>query len=255
MIEQPKMVKICDIRDETPNVKTFFFEYAGQYEPGQFIMVWIPLNDEKPFTISYIDGNVAGITVLKRGEFTKTLHTKKKGDQIGIRGPYGMGYGLPENNAATCIVGGGIGMASIACLADMQKNTTIIQGARTMPELLFQHRFKDMKLCTDDGSFGYRGTTVDLLRELTGQHNYQKIYACGPEKMLYKIFELCNERHIDCEVSIERYIKCGFGICGQCDCSGQRICIDGPVFNTNALGKMPDFGKTAITKSGRRVSL
>lgn len=255
MIEQPKMVKICDIRDETPNVKTFFFEYVGSYAPGQFIMVWIPLNDEKPFTLSYINGNIAGITVLKRGDFTKTLHAKKIGDQIGIRGPYGRGYSMPANNVATCIVGGGIGMASIACFADQQENATIVQGARTMPELLFRHRFKEMKLCTDDGSLGYKGTAVDLLTELIGKRNYQKIYACGPEKMLHKIYELCNEHRIECEVSIERYIKCGFGICGQCDCSGQRICIDGPVFNTMVLKNMPDFGKTAITKSGNRVFL
>ncbi|MCF6148522.1 MAG: dihydroorotate dehydrogenase electron transfer subunit [Candidatus Kuenenia sp.] len=255
MIEQPQMVKICNIKDETPNVKTFFFEFTGHYDPGQFIMVWIPLNDEKPFTLSYINGNIAGITVLRRGDFTKTLHAKKIGDQIGIRGPYGKGYGLSEKSVTTCIVGGGIGMASIACLADRQENATFIQGARTVTELLFRHRFKEMKLCTDDGSLGYKGTTVDLLRELIGKHNYQKIYACGPEKMLHKIFELCSEHHIDCEVSVERYIKCGFGICGQCDCSGQRICIDGPVFNKEDLRNMPDFGKTAITKSGSRVSL
>jgi len=255
MIEQPKIVKICDIKDETPNAKTFFFEYMGHYDPGQFVMVWIPLNDEKPFTLSYINRNIAGITVLKRGNFTKTLHTKKIGDQIGIRGPYGRGYSLIKGNAATCIVGGGIGMASIACLADKQENATIVQGSRTMPELLFRHRYKEMRLCTDDGSFGYKGTTVDLLRELVGKHDYQKIYACGPEKMLYKVYELCNEHHIECEVSIERYIKCGFGICGQCDCSGQRICIDGPVFNSKDLKDMPDFGKTEITKSGKRISL
>ncbi len=252
MIEQPRMIKICDITEESPGVKTFFFKWNQDFVPGQFIMVWIPLLDEKPFTISYTQKDVVGISVLKRGVFTHALHDKKAGDIIGIRGPYGKGF-HSQTNSKACVVGGGIGMASLATVVDGLPDTTIIQGARTSSEIIYQKRFPEMMLCTEDGSAGFKGTTVDLLKELLKKQTFHRIYTCGPEKMMHKVFELCKSHGLDCEVSLDRYMKCGFGICGQCDCSGQRVCIDGPVFNTAELSKMEDFGKMTILKTGERV--
>ncbi|MBI1912232.1 MAG: dihydroorotate dehydrogenase electron transfer subunit, partial [Deltaproteobacteria bacterium] len=60
---------------------------------------------------------------------------------------------------------------------------------------------------------------------------------------------------IGCEASLDRYVKCAIGVCGQCDCDGQRVCIDGPVFDAESLGKMKDFGTSALLKSGKRVSI
>lgn len=254
MIEQPRMVKICDIVEESPGVKTFYFKWNLDFVPGQFIMVWIPLLDEKPFTISYIQKDMVGVSVLKCGAFTMALHNKKVGDLIGIRGPYGRGFNL-QTNSNSCVVGGGIGMASLATLVDRLRDATIIQGARTFSEIIYRKRFQGMRLCTEDGTAGFKGTTVDFLKELLKTRTFSKVYTCGPEKMLYKVVELCRNHGIDCEVSLDRYMKCGFGICGQCDCSGQRVCIDGPVFTITELGKMEDFGKMTILKTGERVSI
>src|SRR3972149_9202416 len=173
MIEQPIMAKICDIQAESPGVKTFFFRLNLDFEPGQFVMVWIPLLDEKPFTISSVQHGLVGISVLKRGIFTNALRSKKIGDMLGIRGPYGRGFSL-QLDSNLCVVGGGIGVASLTTLIDRLNlavakhlgNVTIIQGARTAQEILYQKRFKDMKLCTEDGTVGFKGTTVDLLRDL-----------------------------------------------------------------------------------------
>lgn len=254
MIEQPRMVKICNVVEESPGVKTFFFKSNLNFVPGQYIMVWIPLIDEKPFTISYIQKDIVGISVLKRGVFTHALHKKKAGDLIGIRGPYGKGFNL-QANSNSCVVGGGIGMASLTTLVDRLTGATIIQGARTVSEIIYRERFPGMKLCTEDGTAGFKGTTVDFLMELLNTQTYSKIYTCGPEKMMYKIVDLAKKHQIECEVSLDRYMKCGFGICGQCDCSGQRVCIDGPVFNTTELNKMEDFGKIDILKTGERVNI
>lgn len=217
-------------------------------------MVWIPLLDEKPFTISYIQNGLAGISVLRCGAFTMSLHKRKVGDIIGIRGPYGKGFHL-QTNLNSCVVGGGIGMASLTTLVDRLSGATIIQGARTSSEIIYQKRFPQMKLCTEDGTAGFKGTTVDLLSELVKKQHFHKVYSCGPEKMMYKVVELCKNHGIDCEVSLDRYMKCGFGVCGQCDCSGQRVCIDGPVFTSTELSKMEDFGKITILKTGERVTV
>lgn len=252
MIEQPKMVKIYDIREETPGVKTFFFEADFEFKPGQFIMVWIPDLDEKPFTISYMHRSLIGISVLKIGLFTHALHRKKTGQTIGIRGPYGRGFNI-ETQANPCIVGGGIGLASLATLADRLPGVTIIHGARNADEILYRERFKEMKICTDDGTLGFKGTAVDLLEEMLKEQHFHKVYTCGPEEMMYKVVEICKRHSMDCEVSLDRYFKCAIGICGQCDCSGQRVCVEGPVFSVTELDKMDDFGKTTLLKTGKRI--
>lgn len=248
------MVKICDIWEESPNVKTLFFESRIDFKPGQFIMVWIPLLDEKPFTVSYIQKNLLGISILKKGTFTNVLHQKKIGDMIGIRGPYGNGFHLPPDTDS-CAVGGGIGIASLATVIDTLPKITVLQGARIASEILYQKRFKNMRLSTDDGSLGSKGTVVSLLEELLKKQHFQKVYTCGPEKMLYKVAEVCKRYSIECEVSLERYMKCGFGVCGQCDCSGQRVCADGPVFNIHTLVYMEDFGRMTILKTGERIPI
>jgi len=138
---------------------------------------------------------------------------------LGIRGPYGRGFSLkPDTNS--CVMGGGIGMASLATLVDrlnlavdkQRGHVTVIQGARTAAEIIYQKRFRDMKLCTEDGTAGFKGTTVDLLKDLLKKQRFQNVYVCGPERMLYKVVELCKEHGIESEVSLERYIKCGFGV-------------------------------------------
>lgn len=252
MIEQPVMMKICGIWEESPGVKTFFFKSQLRFEPGQFVMVWIPLLDEKPLTISYIQDGCIGISVLKRGVFTTALHNRKVGDMIGVRGPYGRGFGL-QTDSEVCVVGGGIGMASLSMVIERSKRVTIIQGARTSVELLYQKRFKGMHVCTDDGSSGFKGTAVDLFAERLKKQQFRKVYTCGPERMMVKVVELCKKYTIECEVSLERYMKCGFGVCGQCDCSGQLVCIDGPVFKLQELAAMKDFGRVTLLKTGERI--
>lgn len=252
MIDVPIMLRISDIITESARVKTFIFDYKLEFHPGQFIMLWIPEVDEKPFAISYHTQDSFGVTVLARGTFTHKLHSMKIGDKVGFRGPYGKGFSLMEN---ACVVGGSVGMASLAKLIEYLTVPLIIQGARTAAELLYQERFKDMILCTDDGSVGEKGYPTDLLETVFQRHKFDVIYTCGPEAMIFKVWEFCRKKGIECEASLDRYVKCAIGVCGQCDCDGQRVCIDGPVFDAESLGTMKDFGMSALLKNGKRVSI
>ncbi|MGR3309734.1 MAG: dihydroorotate dehydrogenase electron transfer subunit [Candidatus Brocadiales bacterium] len=252
MIDVPIMIRISDVIAESACAKTFIFDHRLEFQPGQFIMLWIPCVDEKPFAISYHTQDSFGISVLARGKFTQKLHSMKIGDKVGFRGPYGKEFNLRDN---ACVVGGSIGMASLAKLIEYLTVPLIIQGARTSAELLYRDRFKDMILCTDDGSIGIKGYPTDLLEALFQQHKFDIIYTCGPEAMMFKVWEFCRNKGIGCEASLDRYIKCAIGVCGQCDCDGQRVCIDGPVFDAESLVTMKDFGISALLKSGKRVSI
>lgn len=259
--EQPVMMKIDKIIEECNGTKSFIFRHRIDYDPGQFIMVWLPGIDEKPFAISYLSDDSFGITVLERGKFTKIVHNMNPGQQLGVRGPFGHGFSIsPEikdGSRNACVIGGGCGMASVTVLIEklQDMNTTILMGATTGKSLFFKSRFKDMKLFTDDGSEGILGYPTDALEELHNKHNYEVIYTCGPEIMMYKVYEFCKKHNIRCEASLERYMKCGIGICGQCVCDGQMVCKDGPVFNLNSLENMSDFGKYSLLKSGKKVTL
>jgi dihydroorotate dehydrogenase electron transfer subunit len=281
-LNKPYLTPVLEIKTESAKVKSFTVEYNPINEkihmyPGQFVMVWIPGIDEIPMSISKIGlDNTIRISVAAVGEATEALHKLKLGEKIGIRGPYGTWY-KPQPGMAI-IIGGGIGMASVMPLIhhycsmknDMRTNFTVIEGARTKSELLFEEEINHMlhdrsalQICTDDGSCGFKGFTTEKLDELlqielnllkTKKEDHAiTVYACGPEKMLKKVFDLCNKYQIPAQLSLERMMRCGFGICGLCalEPTGLLVCRDGPIFTSDELVPVTDFGKIHRDFSGK----
>ncbi|NQV08748.1 dihydroorotate dehydrogenase electron transfer subunit [Candidatus Woesearchaeota archaeon] len=252
MTELPTIIKIKRIVDEAEDVKTFFFDYKIDFEPGQFFILWIPGLDEKPFAISHQNKEEIGMTIHKVGEFTKKLFLMKKGDKIGIRGPYGKGFSIKKSKS--CVVGGGVGVAELSILINKLKDPVIINGARSKNNLVFLDRFK-AHITTDDGSLGEKGFTTDVFSKLLETEKFDVVYTCGPEIMMKKIFEICEKHNIELQVSMERYMSCGFGVCGKCMCNDQIVCKDGPVFDSKKLRKMSEFGESARLRTGKKATL
>ena len=122
-----------------------------------------------------------------------------------------------------------------------------------------------MIITTDDGSCGKKGYTTDVLEELLSEKRKKfakskffpnlTVYTCGPEMMMKRVFEICSEYKVECEASLERYMACGFGVCGKCMINDKIVCIDGPIFNSKELMKLSEFGNFARLKSGRKVMI
>src|SRR3989344_6257592 len=189
--EIPKIMEISRVVNEGKGQKSFFFNYKLECKPGQFIMIWIPDVDEKPMAVSYYNKNEFAITSQVVGKFTKALNSLKKGDEVGIRGPYGNGFSAKSNSV---VVGGGVGMASVSTLIDKLKNPVIINGARSKQHLIYLKRYKNKKMliATDDGSHGRKGYTADLLNEaLSKNRKIKMVYTCGPEIMMKKVLDIC----------------------------------------------------------------
>lgn len=252
---EPSIVKIDRIVEESGTSKSFFFKGRIEYEPGQFIMLWIPGLDEKPFSISYHGEDFFGVTVACRGSFTRNLHQMNVGDVIGVRGPLGRPFTINKGNA--CIIGGGVGMASLAALVDRLERGMIIQGAKTASEVLYSNRegFGEMLVYTEDGSAATKGLPTDALESIYQRFGVMTIYACGPEPMLHTVFEFAKRQELPMQASLERYMKCGIGLCGQCSCDGLRICLDGPVLERETLETLSDFGRFARLKDGRKIAI
>lgn len=260
----PQIVKIKDILRETPTVKTFVFDWEVTDEvPGQFMMVW-NFNDEKPMSISLIDpvkGEI-GITIRKVGKFTESLHDLEVGAHLGLRGPYGRGFEVAGSQILA--IGGGVGMAPLAAFAEEANrkgvDVDLISAAATENELLFMDRLNktdiNLKACTDDGTYGFCGFGTELAQEVLKSNSYDMIVTCGPEIMMKKIADLAERYEIPAQFSLERYMKCGVGICGQCcvDDVGWRICKEGPVFWNDEIKLITEFGKYRRDAAGRKES-
>lgn len=253
--------KILATKKENARVKTLLFDIKMRAKPGQFIMAWVPGLNEKPFSLSHMQKQKTGITVASVGHFSRYLHTLDKGDRLWLRGPYGNGFEIKGRRIV--IVGGGYGMAPLAPLAEEALGkgvkTEAIIGARSKNDLLFVDRIKRAGIkpliTTADGSAGIKGFVTDALASLFKLERIDCVYGCGPEVMLKKIFEMCEEAGAEAQLSLERYMKCGLGLCGQCALDGLRVCTDGPVFNSAALRKIRDFGRFRLDPCGRRTEI
>jgi dihydroorotate dehydrogenase electron transfer subunit len=244
------IVGITRVIEETPGVKTLVFDHDLVFNPGQFVMVWVPGTDEIPMALS----TGSSITVQEVGDATRALCSLGEGAQIGLRGPFGNGF---TPGGRTLAIAGGVGAAPLLSCALQGKVETFLLGSRTARELLFCDRlegFTDLKTSTDDGSAGYHGRVGEIMpvREL---HSYQSILVCGPERMMQAVLTTLLEEGIPerGQFSLHRYMKCGVGVCGSCctDPHGLRVCKDGPVFTGDLLND-GEFGKYSRDGSGRR---
>jgi dihydroorotate dehydrogenase electron transfer subunit len=201
------------------------------------------------------------------------MTTLSVGDTVSIIGPLGKGFSVPEDKKTALMVTGGMGAGPLIHLAKILTadyasiDVIVFAGAKTKEELPFEKPLDAIArglgfslgefakfgikshVATDDGSAGYHGLVTDCFSEWLNKHSKSVrdmiIYACGPEEMLARVTEIAEERKIDCQVSMERRMACGIGVCQSCavECKveGSRktiyklCCEDGPVFNSNEL--------------------
>lgn len=250
----PRFVSIHEIIPENSYTKTFVLDdRAPTARPGQFLMVWIPGIDEKPFAI--VDPDPLTLTVAAVGPFSRKFHTLSVGDQVGWRGPFGHGFDLTGTDASL-LIGGGYGVASLYFAARELRHrdspVTVALGGRSSGDLLYVRRLESLgaqvEVATEDGSAGLAGLVTDAAA--TALPQISRILACGPEAMLVAVMRLANAKGIPAQLSVERYMKCGFGICGQCTMSGKLVCQDGPVFTARELAQLPEFGRVHRDASG-----
>ncbi len=248
---RPKNARIVEIVPETPSVRTIRFDLALDPVPGQYVMIWVRGVDEVPMSISYRNG----ITVQLVGEATSAIFDLEVGDSLGIRGPLGNGFSLVGEKIL--LVGGGVGAAPLALLGETARERGIevstLLGFRCCDEVIFRNRFErigDLVITTDDGSEGICGRASAGLSCLNIQE-FDQIYLCGPEPMMADIIGRCPGMETKIQASIDRYFKCGMGICGSCciDPTGIRVCVEGPVIRSDRLVGT-EFGRYGRGPSG-----
>lgn len=271
MNKKMKILTIDEIVAENQITRSFYFqdESMTKAEPGQFAMLWVPLAvsnnmdfeipDQIPMSISSTEGSRFSLTVRKCGKTTSELFNYKEGWLVGVTGPLGRGFTISRGRVL-CI-GGGIGIAPLILLMErfQGKEIHFVMGAKTKNELLFEKKLKDLcnsiYITTDDGSYGEKGFASDPVEKICEEQSIDQIYCCGPEIMMHKIWKASLKLGIPAQFSLERYMYCGLGLCGHCAMNGFLVCKDGPVFTSEELKNVKDFGVKKVDETGRKIGV
>ncbi|MBU1197774.1 dihydroorotate dehydrogenase electron transfer subunit [Candidatus Micrarchaeota archaeon] len=252
----PDAFTIQSVRQENYRIKTFVFDRSLPCKPGQFIMLWIPGVNERP--LSVYRSHPLSVSVASVGQFSEKLFHLKHGDRVGIRGPYGNAFELKGKNIL--LVGGGYGLVPLSFLVTEARKKrvrcTVVIGARKAADVILENEFKKLGcrvfVCTNDGSAGKKGLVTQIANELLSGERFSAVYGCGPEKMEAALVHVARAHRVPVYVSVERSMKCGFGICGACVIGDRLVCAHGTIFTGEELKSNPDFGKQYLDWSGKR---
>jgi NAD(P)H-flavin reductase len=223
------------------------------FTPGQFSMVYVFGIGEVPISISGDPGERDTLvhTVRAVGPVTRALCAMKKGDTVGVRGPFGRGWPVTEATGHDVLLAaGGIGMAPLRPAfchllshRDDYGRVALLYGARSPGDLLFLHELEkwrnrldaDVLVTVDSAPSAWRGNVgvvISLISRALFEADRTAAMICGPEVMMrFTSMELLRHQvHPDrIFVSMERNMKCGIGLCGHCQFGPVFVCRDGPV--------------------------
>jgi NAD(P)H-flavin reductase len=265
----PLPAVITHIQEEAPGVTTYALEFEDTavqqnyaFQPGQFNMLYAFGIGEVPISVSGDPADTTKIvhTIREVGAVTAALHHLRPGDEVGLRGPFGVGW--PVEQAAggdVLIIAGGIGLAPLrpAMLGvlgerDRYGDVALLYGARTPDDLLFDDdltrwrgRFDHEVEVTVDGATrrwrGRVGVVTTLIDRVPLDPTRVTAMVCGPEIMMHYCAHTLLDRGVPADrilVSMERNMQCGIGICGHCQFGPFFVCKDGPVFPYAALERL-----------------
>lgn len=221
-------------------------EIAKIVKPGQFLNIRVSETNtpllRRPFSICDVEDENIFIMFNVMGEGTKILACKQKGSLVDILGPLGNGFNLESNYKTAILNAGGLGSAPFPFVTrkiKSSKNILSLVGGRTKDDVI-TYGMENVQISTDDGSIGLKGNVVQLLEKNLDKIDIgsSKVFACGPNAMLRALKDFCIKHNLECEVSTESAMACGFGICQGCPIEPTSnsdkyllICKDGPVFN------------------------
>lgn len=217
--------------------------------PGQFNMLWVPGIGEVPISLAGIPGGHLVHTIRAVGAVTSALCAMRPGDQLGVRGPFGKGWGLERAvGRDILVVAGGLGLVPLRPLIhDVIENrreyghVSVLVGARSPDGLVYGEeidewaRSVDVAVTVDvagPGWKGHVGAVTDLLPGARSRPGREVAFVCGPEIMMRVVAASVVERGTvdgDVLVSLERNMHCGIGHCGRCQLGSAFLCKDGPV--------------------------
>lgn len=204
-------------------------------QPGQFIEIAVPgFFLRRPISICEIKDKTLTIIYKVVGEGTQAMAKMEAGQTINVFGPCGQGF--PKDEAdELLLVGGGVGVPPLYEVAkeNPEKKRIVVLGFNSKADIFYEQEFKalgcQVYIATMDGSYGTKGTVMDVIHEHKLENTV--VLACGPLPMLKAIDQTFSKGYL----SLESRMACGIGACMGCvvdtvEGKSVRVCKDGPVF-------------------------
>lgn len=214
--------------------------------PGQFVILKADENGERiPLTMAYTDQERGTITIIYMvvGKSTALFRDLKVGDGFqDVIGPLGKATHLEKLGKVIC-VGGGTGVAVLhpitRAMKEIGNDVTCIIGARNKELLILEDQMRDashdLRVCTDDGSYGHHGFVTEVMRDILEQEDIKQVVAIGPVPMMKAVCGITKEFNVQTLVSLNPIMVDGTGMCGGCRVTvgGETkfACVDGPEFD------------------------
>ncbi len=262
MIPSPFVIR--RVQKETYDTFTIEIEPADgpkgfHFAAGQFNMLYVFGVGEVPISLSGSPGPADTLkhTIRAAGTVTNALAKLKRGDVLGVRGPYGTSWPVEDATGKdVLLISGGIGLAPLRpvlyqLFSQRRKygKITLLYGAKTPKDILYRHELEkwgkrfnmDVMVTVDKVSEDWNGNggVVTTLIPQTPLDSPRTIaMICGPEVMMrFTIAELQKNGMGDASIfiSMERNMKCGIGLCGHCQCGPLFMCKDGPIFRYDRI--------------------
>lgn len=266
----PSPHRIIKVRRETGDVFSIETQPLAEqsdfpFTPGQFNMVYVFGVGEVPLSISGDPARTKTLTHTIRGVgwVTRALQGMKKGDMIGVRGPFGTPWPLQEAAGNdVLVIAGGVGLAPLRpviyhLLAEREKygSVSILYGARSPDDMLYAKELEkwrgrfdlEVEVSVDSAKRGWMGNVgvvTQLIPKAMSDPDNTLAMVCGPEIMMrFTVKELQKQGMSDNGIylTMERNMKCAIGFCGHCQFGPQFICKDGPVLRFDRIKNI--FGK------------
>ena len=231
---------------------------------GQFIIFRAEENGERvPLTIADIDKTTGALTIvfMAVGYSTKKLAELNVGDElIDIVGPLGQPTHIKKYGTVVCLTGG-YGAAPCYLIAKAFKEAGnkvyMIMGARTRELIFWEDKMRnacsELHITTDDGSYGTKGFTTQVAKEIIDSEKVDYVIAVGPMPMMRAVAELTRPYKIKTEASMNPIMVDGTGMCGACRLTvGGKVkfaCVDGPDFDAHLIDFDEVINRTKIYKT------
>jgi NAD(P)H-flavin reductase len=261
-LDVPHEAIILGRGQETPSLFTLQLKLtdeklqdAFEFEAGQFNMLYLYGVGEVPISIvsDPVDSHIIDHTIRVVGRVTKGMANLKKGDRIGLRGPYGRGWPMLESKQKdVVIVTGGLGCAPVVSAINYIEQRreefgrlNIVQGVKHTADFIWKDRYEKWRelpdtrvlLAADVGEAlwpWHIGPVTVLFDQLEFDPGNVSVMMCGPEGMMQAVCDHMLANNVSASqlfLSMERNMQCALGHCGHCQYGSRFICKDGPVFS------------------------
>jgi NAD(P)H-flavin reductase len=258
------IARLASVKEETEDTTTLSLTdldpafLAGR--PGQFVMVALPAFPAVPISISRFRANGIDLTIRAVGPTSTALVNLHPGAKVGVRGPLGTFWPIEDAYGRhAVVVAGGVGLSplhglveSLVANRDRFESVSLYYGSRTPEDQLFRQdlaswtagKLIDVAVTVDRAGPEWKGrvgVVTTLFDMMSCDCSRITAFVVGPERMMHASVQSLISKGVTPDrinVSMERHMECGIGLCGHCQTGPFFVCKDGPVFRLSELGDM-----------------